>query len=146
MPRTGKHTGQISTVTYTASGGSAVAVTGNFAVEVMIGDQLVEFTGDAAAFATLLASVKGSRGLKISGYDVGKHIAVFGKGPGTLVAVVNDAVNGTGAGALTYSLSNAMRADLSISHRNQSADSSSVTYTAFSSNGSTDPLAVVEAS
>lgn len=146
MARTGKYTGLISTVTYTPSGGSPTTVTGNFSVDVMINDQLVEFTGDAAVFATLLASVKGTRGLKIGGYDVGKYISVFGKGPGTLVVTVNDALNGTGAGALTYTLSNAMRSDLGANHRNQSADGASVTYTSYSSNGSTDPLSVAEAS
>lgn len=145
MARTGKYTGQISTVSFTPSGGSTTTFTGNFSVDVMLNDQLVEFTGDAARFATLLASVKGTRGLKLSGYDVGKYISLMGPGPGTLVVIVNDALNGTGAGALTYTLANAMRGDFSASHRNQSADSASVTYTAFSSNGSTDPLTVAEA-
>ena len=145
MARTGKYTGQISLVTFTPSGGSTLTVTGNVSVDVMIDDQLVEFTGDAATFATLLANVKGTRGLRLSGYDIGDIIAKFGKGPGTLVVRVNDAVNGTGAGALTYTLSNAMRAGIGINHRNQSADAGSVTYTSYSSNGSTDPLVVAEA-
>lgn len=145
MARTGKFTGQISTVTFTPSGGSPTTYTGFVSAKPIIGDQLVEFTGDAALFATLLASVKGSRGLQLSGYDVYK-ILKLSKGPGTLVVTVNDAVNGTGAGAITYTLANAVRQDAGANHQNQSADQGSITYMAYSSDGTTDPLGIAEAS
>jgi hypothetical protein len=144
MARTGKYTGLISTVSWTPNGGTLVSITGNIGAKPTINNQLIEFTGDAATFATLLANVKGTRGLQLSGYDVSK-LMKLSTGPGTLVVTVNDAVNGTGTGAITYTLSNAVKQDASGTHQNQSADSATLSFVAYSSDGTTDPLVITEA-
>lgn len=148
MSRTGKYTGLVSSLTWTPPVGSPVTFTGVIGVKPIINDQLVEFTGDAATFATLLARVKGSRGIQLSGNDVSKFLRSFPSGPGTVAVTIADAVNtagGAGSGALTYTLVNAMRQEASANHQNQSADSASVTYMGYSSDGSTDPLTIAEA-
>lgn len=147
MARTGKYTGLINTVTYTPSGGSPTTFTGITGCEVVLSDQLVPFTGDASVFPTLMASVMGSRGLKLTGYDVSKMLRQLPKGPGTLVVKVSDAVNApgsSGSGQITYTLVNAMRQDSPGTHQNQQPNTASVTYMGYSADGTTDPLTIAE--
>ncbi len=149
LERTGKYSGLISSVTFQLnSGGSPITWTGITAVKVMVNDQLLPYTGDAAVFATLLASVLGTRGLQLTSYDVSQLLRTVPAGPGTLTVVVEDAFNtagGAGSGQVTYVLINACRQELGGNHANQSQDSAGVTFNGYSDDGTTDPLTITEA-
>ena len=127
-------------VSFTPAGGSPVAITGVTSVSIDSGGSLLKFSGDGDRYNTTvvndfnepLISVQAADLVAIRSYPVGTV--------GTFVATHNDARNGAGSGAITYTLSNAVIASNSVRGSHKQFGQGSLTLTSFSTDGVTNPL------
>lgn len=143
MPKTGLNMGW-SSVTITPDGGSAITITEITDVNFTRSASPKKFYGDANLFSKLIVSRELSRGCRISGGEI-KLLADVPQGtPCTIVAVLDDAKNGAGAGAITSTLVNAVCLNNPYSGRANEFGTGSLDFDAFSTNGTTDPLTIVQ--
>jgi len=127
-------------VSFTPVGGSSVAITGVTSVSIDSGGTLLKFAGDGDRYNTTVVndfneptiSVQATDLVAIRSYPVGTV--------GTFVATHNDAKNGSGSGAITYTLSNAVIASNAVRGLHRQFGHGTLTLTAFSSDGVTNPL------
>ena len=127
-------------VSFTPVGGSPVAITGVTSVSIDSGGSLLKFAGDGDRFNTTVVndfnepviSVQAADLAAIRSYPVGTV--------GTFIATHNDARNGTGSGAITYTMSNAVIASNSVKGSHRQFGQGTLTLTAFSTDGVTNPL------
>lgn len=114
-------------------------------IDLMDADIIEEWQADGHKFSTLVVAADAKRGMTIHGGDCYK-LAILPKGvPCTIVAILNDAANKILAGAMTVTLINAVLSDVSIKGQTNKFAGGMVTFTAFSSDGTTDPLSIVQA-
>jgi hypothetical protein len=106
------------------------------------GGQLIKFKGDTDAFPTVIANVDNEPHASITTADVGTVMSSFTPGlTSTLVATLKDAKGATG-GNVTFTLSNAVFENADGQGQHAQFASVTGTWQAFSSDGSTSPLAV----
>lgn len=132
-------------VTITPVGGSAISLLEVLDVQVMDEDTIEQWQSDGNKFATVLVAASGSRGMTITGGDVFKLAGIPRNTLCTIVAILNDARNSAGSGAITHTLSNAMFASAPRSGTTNKFAGGSVTFIAASTDGSTDPLVITQA-
>lgn len=134
-------------VTVTYGSGSPTVITLTEVIDVQAIDQegLEPWQADGHKFPTVLIAATGNRGVTIIGGDVYKLSSVPRNTPCTVVAVLNDARNGVGTGAMTHTWSNAVIADAPRSGPTNKFAGGSATFATYSSDGTTDPLVVTAA-
>jgi hypothetical protein len=132
-------------VSITPSGGTAATLAEIMAIKVMRGSKQLAAYGDAKLFPTLIVNVEESRSITLAGGDVSKVLQMARGITYTVVVVLLDAKNGVGSGALTITLTNAVMETDEHSAANNDWGGSSVTFNAYSTDGSTDPMTVAEA-
>jgi len=132
-------------VTVTPAGGPAIAITEVVDVQVLDKDDLEPWQADGHKFPTQMIAAMGHRGITIVGGDVSKLASIPHGTPCTVVGILKDAVNGIGTGAITVTLANAVRTEVPFEGKTQKFAGSHVTFMAFSSDGTTDPLTYVTA-
>lgn len=116
-------------------------------VEILNNDQYETFKGDGNIFNTVMVLANGVRGIRITGGDIGTQCVTIPRNtPCTVVCVLHDAVNGSGSGALTFTLSNAMKQGASPGGPQNKILTDVVEFMAYSSDGTTDPLSISQAS
>jgi hypothetical protein len=121
---------------------TVVSLTEVMDVQVLDQEGLEPWQADGHKFPTLLIAATGSRGMTIVGGSVNKLAAIPRNTPCTVVAILNDAVNGAGAGAITHTLVNAVLADAGRSGPSNKFAGGTATFVAFSPDGITDPLTI----
>ena len=133
-------------VTFTPVSGTAVTYTGVTSVSFDPGGSLAKFSADGDRYNTTVindfneptATVQCADLAAIRAYPIGTV--------GTLVAIHNDARNGTGSGSMTYTLSNAVISAGPTSGAHKAFGQGSITFVAYSVDGVTNPLSVAVAS
>lgn len=134
-------------VTWTPNGGSPTTLPQIVEADFDRGSDPREWAADAAKYPTLIVAHMQHRTCTLRTGALNLALSIIAPDtPGTIVAVLEDAVNtagGTGSGQATFTLTNAIlyRNPMSDSH-NQFANST-LTFGAFAPDGATDPLTVV---
>lgn len=107
------------------------------------GGQLQSFSADTDHYPTVIANLMNKPTATITTADIGTIMATaFGSGvAGTLSATHADALGATG-GAIVYTLANACVGARSGSGSHNAWGSGSITFEAFSSDGTTNPLSI----
>lgn len=127
------------TVSY-GVGPTVINVTEVLDVEIIDQEQLEMWQADGHIFPTLCIRAAAARGLKIIGGSVNK-LAVIPRGtPCTVVAVLYDAVNGAGSGAMTHTLTGAVVAEVPRSGQSNKYAGVSISFVSASADGTGDPL------
>jgi hypothetical protein len=129
------------TVVYGASP-TTITLTEVTDIQVVDSDILEMWQADGHKFPTLCIAADANRGLTIHGGDCYKLAAMPRNTPCTINATLRDAANGAGTGALVLALSNAVLSESNFSGQTNKFAGGSATFMAFSSDGSTDPLAI----
>jgi hypothetical protein len=139
-----------ASVTWTPNGGSATPIPEIVECEFHRDGAAQVWGADASMFPTLIVNRAQRRTCVIRTGAINKALSVVAiNTPGTIVAVLNDALNsagGTGSGALTFTLVNAVLVTNPSSDTHNQYGMGTLTFEAYdSTGGSTDPLTVVQA-
>lgn len=127
-------------VAFTPSGGTATPITGVTSVSIDTGGNLLKFSGDGDRYNTTVVNDHNEPVVTVHAADLA---AVRANPPGTVgtfTATHNDARNGTGSGAITYTLANAVVATNPVQGSHRQFGQGTVTIAAFSTDGVTNPL------
>ena len=127
-------------VTFTPVGGPATTFSGVTSVAIDSGGTLARFAGDGDRFVTTMVNDFNEPSITIQSADLAALRANPAGTVGTLTATHNDAKNGTGSGAVTYTLANAVVSTCQVHGSHRQFGQGSLTFAAFSSDGVTNPL------
>jgi hypothetical protein len=133
-------------VSFTPSGGSIVTMTNVQDVKIEPGVETIEGRGDANIGPTFRRAVKQNPSFTVSLQDASLLNSIVPGAVGAFTATHNDATNiagGSGSGALTYTLSNAVVEDGHASGAHATLGTSSYKFSSFWTDGVTNPLAMV---
>jgi hypothetical protein len=127
-------------VSFTPQGGSTISITGVLSINIDSGGNLAKFSGDGDRYNTTIindfneptVTVQASDLFAIRSYPVGTV--------GTFVATHNDAKNGVGSGAITYTLNNAVISNNGVKGSHRQFGQGTLVLTAYSTDGTTNPL------
>ena len=133
-------------VTFSPNAGTATTITGVTSVSIDAGGSLAKFAGDGDRFVTTMVNDFNEPSMTIHSADLASLRANPVGTIGTLTATHNDAQNGVGAGAITYTLANAVVAACQVHGAHRQFGQGSVTFAAFSSDGVTNPISTSIAS
>ena len=128
-------------VTFTPVGGQPTFFSGVTSVAIESGGSLARFAGDGDRYVTTMVNDFNEPTVTIQAADLASLRANPVGTVGTLTATHNDAKNGTGAGAVTYTMANAVVAACQVKGAHRQFGQGSITFAAFSSDGVTNPLA-----
>lgn len=115
-------------------------------VEIDRSGTVKDFFGDAGIFSKIISIREKKRSIKITGASLALLQSVPEDTPCTVTAIMMDAVNGTGAGAITITLINAVCAMNPYKGQSTEFGTGDITFQAFSTDGTTDPLSYSVAS
>ncbi len=127
-------------VSFTPVGGAATSITGVTSVTIDSGGSLARFAGDGDRYITTMVNDFNEPTVTLQSADLGALRANPIGTAGTLTATHNDARNGAGTGAVTYTLANAVVATCQVHGAHRQFGHGSVTFAAFSTDGVTNPL------
>lgn len=129
-----------SGVTFTPQGGAPTVINGVTAVQIDSGGSLLKFSGDGDRYSTTVVNDFNDPSITVHAADLAA-IRSFSVGTvGTFTATHNDAKNGTGSGAITYILTNAIVASNPVQGAHRQFGQGVLTLTAYSIDGVTNPL------
>ena len=128
-------------VTFTPLGGSPIPITGVTSVTIDSGGSLLKFAGDGDRYNTVVVNDFNEPTITVQAADLAAIRANPVGTVGTFTAVHDDARNGTGSGAITYTLSNAVIASNTVKGAHRQFGQGTLTLSAFSGDGITNPLA-----
>ena len=129
-----------SSVTFTPQTGQPLPITGVSTVEIETHGNLQKFSGDGDKFFTTVVSDVMDPTVTIHTADLGVIRALPLGTVGTLSATLNDARNGSGSGAITYTLTNAVVASGAVRGSHRQFGQGTLIFSSFSSDGITNPL------
>jgi hypothetical protein len=132
------------TVTYGVSP-TVITLTEVTDIDLMDEDVLEMWQADGHKFPTLVVAADAKRGMTIHSGDCYKLSAMPKNTPCVIVAILNDAANKLLAGAMTITLSNAVFGGVTVKGPTNKFAMGQATFMAFSPDGTTDPLAIVQA-
>ena len=127
-------------INWTSVNFNSTAITRVTSASVGQGGSLIKFKGDTDLYPTIIANVDNEPHFSITTADVG---TMMGFAPGTaatLTATLNDAKGATG-GAVVFTMSNAVFENADTQAQHAQFGSVTGTWQAFSTDGSTNPLA-----
>jgi hypothetical protein len=133
-------------VTFTPFNGTATAITGVTGVAIDSGGSLAKFSGDGDRYSTTVVNDYNEPTVTVQAADLAAIRANPAGTAGTFSATHNDARNGIGTGAITYTLTNAVIATNSIRGSHRQFGQGTLTLTSYSSDGVTNPLSTSTAS
>lgn len=146
MPTASKRHMNWTAVTFTPSSGSPVTFTGVTSVEIETGGSLAKFAGDGDRFNTVIVNDFNEPQITVHSADISAVRAYPVGTTGIFSATHNDARNGGGTGAITFTLTNAVIASNSIKGAHRQFGQGVITFVAFSNDGQTNPLSLNVAS
>ena len=127
-------------VTFTPLNGAPTPITGVASIQIDSGGSLVKFSGDGDRYTTTVVNDFNDPTVTVHTADLAS-ISAFPVGTvGTFTATHNDAKNGTGSGAITYIMTNAIVASNPIQGAHRKFGQGVLTLHAFSVDGVTNPL------
>ena len=133
-------------VTFTPLNGAPTAITGVTSIVIDAGGNLLKFSGDGDRYNTTVVNDFNEPTVTVHSADLAA-VRAFPVGTvGTFTATHNDAKNGVGSGAVTYTLSNAVIASNPIHGAHRQFGQGTLTLTAYSPDGVTNPLSTSNAS
>jgi hypothetical protein len=127
-------------VGFTPTGGSATSYTGVKSVKIDSGGSLAKFAGDGDRYNTTSVNDFNEPTVEVEAADIVALEANPVGIVGTLTATWNDAKNGTGAGAITFTFSNAQVASINVSGKHRDFGMGSVKFELFAPDGVTNPI------
>jgi hypothetical protein len=127
-------------VSFTPTGGTATTITGVSSVAIDTGGSLLRFSGDGDRYSTTVVNDYNEPVVTVHAADLAGIRANPVGTVGTFTAIHNDAKNGTGTGAITYTLTNAIIATNPVQGSHRQFGQGTLTITAYSSDGITNPL------
>jgi hypothetical protein len=133
-----------SGVSFTPDGAPIVNFTGITNVSYDAGGSLAKFSGDGDRYNTTIVNDFNEPTFQVEGADLGAIRSVPVGTLGTFVATHNDAKNGAGAGAITYTL-RAVVGDEKIGGAHRQFGKGSISFVGFSGDGQTNPLSTAVA-
>jgi hypothetical protein len=128
-------------VSFTPQGGSPTGITGVTSIQIDTGGTLLKFAGDGDRYNTTVVNDFNEPTVTVRSADLAAVRAFPVGTQGTFTATHNDARNGTGSGSVTYTLSNAVIASNPIQGSHRHFGQGTLTLTAYSLDGVTNPLA-----
>ena len=129
-----------SGVSFTPIGGSATAIGGVTSVTIESGGNIAKFSGDGDRYPTIVVNDFNEPSVTIQTADLAAVRANPVGTIGTLTATHNDAKSGTGSGAITYTLTNAVVASNQVGGIHRHFGQGTITFAAYSTDGVTNPL------
>jgi hypothetical protein len=129
-----------SGVAFTPVNGTLTTITGVTSVTIDSGGSLARFSGDGDRYVTTMVNDFNEPVVTIHSADLGSLRANPVGTVGTFSATHNDAKNGVGTGAVTYTLANAVISACQVSGAHRQFGQGTLTLTAFSSDGITNPI------
>jgi hypothetical protein len=127
-------------VTFTPLNGAPTPINGVTSIQIDSGGTLLKFSGDGDRFSTTVVNDFNDPTITVQSADLAA-IRAFPVGTvGTFTATHNDARNGTGSGAITYIMTNAVVASNPIHGAHRQFGQGVLTLTSFSPDGVTNPL------
>ena len=131
-----------TSVSFAPLNGSATAITGVSSIQIDSGGSLQKFAGDGDRYNTTVVNDFNDPSIVINSADLAA-VQAFPIGTvGTFTATHNDARNGIGSGAITYTLSNAVVASNPIQGSHRKFGQGTLTFAAYSIDGVTNPLSL----
>jgi len=127
-------------VSFTPTGGTATSITGVTSVNIDTGGSLMRFSGDGDRYSTTVVNDYNEPVITVHAADLAAVRANPVGTVGTFTATHNDAKNGTGSGAITYTLTNAVIASNPVQGTHRQFGQGTLTVTAYSTDGITNPL------
>ena len=127
-------------VTFAPINSTATTITGVTSVTIDAGGSLAKFSGDGDRYVTTMVNDFNDPVVTIHSADLSALRANPVGTVGTLSATHNDAKNGVGTGAVTYTLTNAVVAACQVQGAHRQFGQGTVTFGAFSSDGITNPI------
>jgi hypothetical protein len=131
-----------SGVSFAPANGTPTTITGISSISIDSGGSLAKYSGDGDRFNTTVVNDFNEPVIAIQSADLAAIKANPVGTVGTFVATHNDANNGAGTGAITYTLTNAVIASNPIHGAHRQFGLGTLTITAFSTDGVTNPLAI----
>lgn len=135
-----------SGVVFTPTGGQPTPIGGVTSVAIDSGGSLARFSGDGDRYVTTMVNDFNEPTVTIQAADLGALRANPVGTVGTLTATHNDAKNGVGTGAVTYTLANAVVASCQVHGAHRQFGQGTIVFAAFSTDGLTNPLSTSIAS
>ena len=133
-------------VTFTPLNGSPMSITGVTSIQIESGGSLLKFSGDGDRYSSTVVNDFNDPIVTVHSADLAA-INTFPVGTaGTFTATHNDAKNGVGTGAITYTLTNAVVASNPIHGAHRQFGQGTLTLTAYALDGVTNPLSISTAS
>ena len=133
-------------VSFTPLNGSAAFITGVTSIQIDTGGNLLKFSGDGDRYNTTVVNDFNEPTVVVHTADL-VAVGAFPVGTvGTFMATHNDARNGGGSGAVTYTLTNAVVASNPFHGAHRQFGQGVLTLTAYSPDGVTNPLSLSIAS
>jgi hypothetical protein len=133
----------VSSCTFTKKPSGSVPITTIQSVSIGKRGKQVQASGDADFFPTLSVTVGAAPLVTIQHQNAGLLNQLDEKVTGSSLAFTNnDAVNGTGTGAITYTLANCHVVSHETNAPHQAVGSCTLTVSAYSSDGITSPLSM----
>ena len=127
-------------VAFAPLGGTATTITGVTSVAIDSGGSLAQFSGDGDRYNTTMVNDFNEPTITIQSADLAALRANPIGTSGTLTATHNDAKNGVGSGAVTYTLTNAVVSACQVRGAHRQFGQGTITFGAFSADGVTNPL------
>ncbi len=127
-------------VSFTPQNGTATPVTGVTSIQIDTGGSLLKFAGDGDRFSTTVVNDFNDPTVTVHSADLAAVRAYPVGTVGVFTATHNDARNGTGTGAVTYTLSNAVIGNNPVHGAHRQFGQGVLTIAAFSPDGVTNPL------
>jgi hypothetical protein len=133
-------------VTFTPVNGSSTPITGITSIQIDSRGSLLRFSGDGDRYSTTVLNDFNDPLITVHSADLAT-VGAFPVGMvGTFSATHNDAKNGVGSGAITYTLTNAVIASNPIQGSHRQFGQGTLTLTAWATDGVTNPLSTSIAS
>jgi hypothetical protein len=133
----------VSGCSFTKKVGGSVTINTVQSVALTKRGQEVQASGDADFFPTLSVTVGSAPQCVVQHQNHGLLNTLDEKIVGSAFTfTANDAINGTGTGAVTYTLSNCHIVSHESNSQHQAVGSCTLTISAYSSDGTTSPLAL----
>jgi hypothetical protein len=122
------------------SGANTTNFTGVTSVSIDPKGSLAKFSGDNDRYQTTVVNDMNEPEITLECGDVGAVNSLSVGQVGTFSATLCDAVNGTGAGAITYTMANAVVSKVGAGGKHRQYGMGQVTFEAYSSDGTTNPI------
>lgn len=134
-----------SGVIYTPGAGSATSFTEVVSISCDFGSDKQSWSADADTFAKLIVTRMNRRVVTLTCGAVNQLMNVVKNSPGSLVFILNDALNVLGTGAITFTLANCIPIETPLSGSHNQFGGGTITFEGYAANGTSDPLSFVVA-